>query len=259
MGTNAFGAMGFSEDTYVTEDPHFDVQVGTGTPVRITIEPGEDQNDLVNKLEYDPLTEQGVPGLWVDLDAGTGFLTIRPGIDDSNGGPDYGGDLRLVAGPGTTNGAVNPALAALPAGVGILSALFGSYSVSGLTVSETSPVENVEYASETFLGSGVFVPFRRDHLGPAANVSTSILTGSGIIDFSQKMVNAQAQDSILNQSQREDAVSLHDLLQQRLLGESGVNIDEELSMLIIIQTAYAAAARAVSAADEMFQDLLNAV
>ncbi len=259
MGTTAFSAMGFAEDTYVTEDPHFDVQVGTGAPVRITIEPGEDQNDLVNKLEYDPLTEQGVPGLWVDLDAGTGFLTIRPGIDDSNGGSSYGGDLRLVAGPGTTNGAVNPALAALPAGVGILSALFGSYSVAGPTVSETSPVENVEYASETYLGSGVFVPFRRNYLGPEANINTNILTGNGIIDFSQKMVNAQAQDSIVNASQREDSVSLRDLLQQRLLGESGVNIDEELSMLIIVQTAYAAAARAVSAADEMFQDLLNAV
>lgn len=259
MGATAFSAMGFSEGTYVTEDPHFDVQVGTGALVRITIEPGEDQNDLVNKLEYDPLTEQGVPGLWVDLDAGTGQLTIRPGIDDSNGGIDYGGDMRLVAGPGTTNGAINPALAALPSGVNILSALFGSYSVVGPTVSETSPVQNVEYASETYLGSGVFVPFRRNYLGPEANVNTNILTGNGIIDFSQKMVNAQAQDSIVNSSQREDAVSLRDLLQQRLLGESGVNIDEELSMLIIVQTAYAAAARAVSAADEMFQDLLNAV
>lgn len=259
MGTTAFSALGFSEGTYVTEDPHFDVQVGTGALVRITIEPGEDQNDLVNKLEYDPLTEQGVPGLWVDLDAGTGQLTIRPGIDDSNGGIDYGGDMRLVAGPGTTNGAINPALAALPSGVNILSALFGSYSVVGPTVSETSPVQNVEYASETYLGSGVFVPFRRNYLGPEANVNTNILTGNGIIDFSQKMVNAQAQDSIVNSSQREDAVSLRDLLQQRLLGESGVNIDEELSMLIIVQTAYAAAARAVSAADEMFQDLLNAV
>jgi flagellar hook-associated protein 1 FlgK len=42
------------------------------------------------------------------------------------------------------------------------------------------------------------------------------------------------------------------------LNERGVNVDEELSMLIVVQTAYAAAARAVSAADEMFDELLNA-
>ena len=43
------------------------------------------------------------------------------------------------------------------------------------------------------------------------------------------------------------------------MDESAVNIDEELSMLIVIQTAYAAAARAVTAADEMFTELLNAI
>jgi len=259
MGTEAFSALGFAEDTYVTEDPYFDVQVGSGTPVRITIEPGEDENDLVNKLEYDPLTGEGVPGLWVDLDAGTGFLTIRPGIDDSNGGPDYGGDMRLVAGPARTAGAVNPALAALPQSVNIIGALFGSYTVNGGTVTQSSPIENIEYQSETFLGSGVFVSFRHNYLGPEANVTSDIVTGRAVIDFSQSMVNSHAQRSLLNQAQQGDAVSLRDLLQERFLGESGVNIDEELSMLIVVQTAYAASARAVSAADEMFQDLLNAI
>lgn len=257
MGTQAFSALGFAEGIYETEDPYFDVQVGTGSLYRITIEPGDDETDLVNKLQYNPLTGQGVPGLHVSLDTITGQLTLRPGIDDSNGGPSYGGDIRIIGGPGRTAGAVNPVIAALPQGVSIIGAIFGSYTVSGGTVSESSPIENIPYQSETAFGSGVFVPFRRDYLGPEANISSGILTGQNIIDFGQKMVNAQAQDVILNKSQISDESSMRDLLQQRLLNESGVNIDEELSMLIVIQTAYAASARAVTAANELFDELLN--
>ena len=149
-------------------------------------------------------------------------------------------------------------MAALPQGVGVLSALFGSYSVSG-TVSQTSPIVNIPYGSETELGSGVFVSFRRDFLGPEANIKTGIVTGNNVIDFSQKMINAQGQDVILNRAQSEDATTLHDLLQERFLNETGVNIDEELSNLIVVQTAYAAAARAVTTASDMFDELLNAI
>ncbi len=258
MGTAAFGALGFREREYVTEDPYIDIQVGNQDPVRITIEPGEDVNDLINKLEYNPLTGEGVTGLFVDFDAGTGRITLRPGIDDSNGGRRFGGDIRIVSGPGITTGAANPALAALPAGVSVVSALFGSYTVSGLSVTQTSPVVDVPYRSETAVGSNVFVAFRRSNLGPGSDISTNILTGQNIVDFGQKMVNAHAQDVIVNNAQMNDDATLRDLLQERFLNETGVNIDEELSMLIVIQTAYSAAARAVSAADEMFDELLNA-
>ncbi len=194
----------------------------------------------------------------MDFDALTGQLSLRPGMDDTNGGPTFGGDIRIIAGPGRTNGAVNPALAALPASANITSALFGSYTVSGATVTDGSPIVNVGYRSETSVGSGVFVAFRRNNLGPGADVATGILTGQTIVDFGQKMINAQAQDVIVNQSTMADQDTLRGLLQERLLNESGVNIDEELSMLIVVQTAYSAAARAVSAADEMFDELLNA-
>jgi flagellar hook-associated protein 1 FlgK len=258
IGTEAFSSLGFSEDTFETEDPYFDIQVGNGAVFRIEVEPGDDINDLINKLEYNPTTGEGVPGLHVEFDVLTGRLSLRPGMDDTNGGPQFSGDMRIVAGPGRTTGAINPALAALPSGVNISGALFGSYSVSGPTVTEVSPVTNVVYSSETSVGSNVFVSFRRNNLGPGADISTGILTGQTIVDFGQKMINAQAQDVILNETLKTDQDTLRGLLEERFLNESGVNIDEELSTLIVIQTAYAAAARAVSAADEMFTELLNA-
>lgn len=259
MGTTAFEALGWREDVYVTEDPYFDVQVGNRDPVRITIEPGDDVTDLVNKLQYNAGTGAGIPGLYVDYDALTGRITLRPGMDDTNGGPSFGGDIKIVSGPGTTTGAVNPVLAALPAGVSVVGAIFGRFTVAGPTVSETSPIANVAYRSETFVGSGVFTSFRRDFLGSNAGVRSGILSGTSLLDFSQKMINAQTQDVIQNTMSRDDEMSLRDLLQDRLLNESGVNVDEELANLIVIQTAYAAAARAVSAADEMFTELLNSV
>lgn len=260
MGSQAFGALGLREDSYPTEDPYFDVSVGNDSAVRITIAPGDDINDLIAKLEYNPATGTGVPGLHVSYDVATGRLTLRPGVDDSNGGhPHFGGDIRIVSGPGRTAGSVNPALAALPQGVSVVGALFGKYNVSGGTVTESSPISNVNYASETTAGSGIYTPVRRTNLGPNANIKTDILTGSNIIDFAQKLINAQAQDIVLNTSRTADETTLRNLLEERFTNETGVNIDEEMSHLIVIQTAYAAAARAVTAADEMFKELLNSI
>jgi flagellar hook-associated protein 1 FlgK len=259
MGTEAFSALGLNENTYAAEDPYFDVQIGNNAPVRVTIAPGDTETDLIDKLEWDAATQTGVRGLSVDFDALTGRLTLRPGIDDNNGGPSYGGDMRIIAGPFETNGAINPALAALPDSVGIVSALFGSYTVVGTTVAERTPITEVTYASEVSNASGTYSTFRNSFLGPGANISTDILTGLNLLDYSQKAVNAQTQDLIMKQNKIADEGALRDLLQRQFLDKSGVNIDEELSNLIVIQTAYAAAARAVSAADEMFQELLNAV
>lgn len=259
MGTDALAVIGLQENTYTTEHPYFDVQVGNHAPVRVTIEPGDTTASLIDKLEWDDATQTGVRGLYVDFDAGTGRLTIRPGMDDNNGGPNFGGDMRLIGGPFSTNSAVNPTLAAAPQPVGIIGALFGSFTVSGVTVSETTPIANVGYRSEITAGSGTYVQFRDRYLGPGADMASSILTGLSIVDYGQKVVNAQMQDLVLIQNRTSDEGTLRDLLQRQFLDESGVNIDEELSNLIVIQTAYAAAARAVTACDEMFRELLNAV
>lgn len=259
MGTTAFDALGLSEGVFVTEDPYFDIQIGNADPVRITIEPGDLTANLIDKLEWDTATQTGVQGLFVDFNVGTGLLTIRPGIDDSNGGPSFGGDMRIISGPFDTNGSINPALAALPGTVGIVSAIFGSFTVVGPTITENNPIADVAYRSEITVGSGTFTPFRNRNLGPGANISTNILTSTTIIDFGQKIVNKQTQDLIRAQARQGDESTLRDLLQRKFLDESGVNLDEELSNLIIIQTAYAASARAVTAANELFDELLNAI
>lgn len=251
---------GFSPQLFATEDPYFDVQIGNKDPVRITIEPGDTEVELEDKLDFAGAVT-GVPGLSVVLDGATGFLTLRPGNDVTP--EDFGGDMKLIGGPFTTNAAINPALAALPSGVNVISALFGSFAVSGLTVTEASPVVSVSYQSETEevagVGSGVFVSFRNELLGPNVSTNTRILNVSNILTYAQKMVGKQSEDFHQTELQRDDESTLHDLVQREFLNESGVNLEEELSNLIVTQTAFAAAAKAVSAADQMLQELLEAV
>ncbi len=228
--------LGFTEGTYETVDPYFEVQIGRNNPVTVTIEPGDDETDLMAKLEYNSGMGTGIPGLYANMAAG--LLTLRPGNDNSNGGPVFGGDMRLVGGPFEADGSGGSGVAA---GATVLEALFGS----------NSPVANVLHSTTT--------AFRFQNLGPSADINTGIISATSLIDFSQRMVNKHTEEVISAETQRDDEVSFRDLLQRQLLDESAVNIDEELSLLITVQTAYAAAARAVTAVQTMFDELINAV
>lgn len=242
-------------------DPYFDVQVGNTPPVRITLEPGDTDVDLIAKL-------QAVPGLAVDTTnfALDGLLRLRPGNDYA--APVFGGDLKITGGPFKTAGAsygTPPAATtrtAIDDGAGIVSALFGTYTVSGGIVQSSSPVIDNEYGSETNGSLSIPRPtisFRETLLGPGASIRSGISGSVSLTDYAQKMVNEQSQQIILVAARAEDEQALHDLLETQLMDQSGVNLDEELGHLITVQTAYSASARVLNAVDELFQELLNAI
>ena len=238
MGQDGLDLIGLTEGVYQTTDPYVDIQVGNDPLVRVTIEPGDTEVEFMDKIEYDVGTQTGVPGLFADLDAGTGFLSIRPGNDDSNGGPVFGGDINLFGGPFQSDGTGGSGVAA---GDTIIEALFGG----------NDPVSNVLYTTTA--------DFRNANLGANASLSTDIIRPTNILDYSQKMINQQSEFVSLTKARSEDEASFRDLLQRQFLDQSAVNLDEELGNLIVVQTAYAASARVVSAVDELFRDLLNAV
>ena len=250
MGEDYLEVLGFIEGTNEAVDPYFDVQIGNSEPVRITIEPDDDESDLMTKL-------LAVPGLAVeDLNTSAdGFLRMRPGNDYDD--PDFGGDIKIIGGPFTAD---NAGAVAIPDGVNIASALFGSFSTPPLQ--DLSPIISVNYGSQTDGSIAPPIPtlqFRTDYLGPGANISTGISNGTTLLDFSQKMINEQSQESILTEARRDDTTSLKETIQRQVLDDSGVNIDEELAHLIQVQTAYTAAARVITAVNELFDDLINAV
>ncbi len=271
---STFAATGMGEDGLVflgivdnagaavaPQDAYFDVQVGNASPVRIFLEPGDSEVELIAKL-------QAVEGLAVDTTnfALDGLLRLRPGNDFDT--PNFGGDLRITGGPFDTNGATYgtpPALTARTAidnGVNIAAALFGTYTAAAGVVTENPPTRNVNYGSETNGSLTAPIPtqsFRDTLLGPAANISSRVVGSLSLIDFAQRMVNEHSQNFNANASYLEDETSLQDILQTQFLDESGVNLDEELGNLIVVQTAYSASARVLSAVDDLFRELLNSI
>lgn len=246
--------VGFEIGTSTASDPYFDVQVGNNDPVRITINPTDTETDLLAAIN-------AIPGAAAEIDA-DGFLSIRPGNSFSN--PDFGGDLSIIGGPFTTTGATLAGTVSgrttIDDGVNIAQALFGTYNIpSPGIIDEFSPVNNVSYQSETSAGSGVFVPFREQFLGPNADVDSEITASQTLNDLSQRIINEVAQELALVQRRQSDEDSLRNLLDQQFLNESGVNIDEELGFLIVVQTAFSASARVLTVVDEIFDELLSVV
>jgi flagellar hook-associated protein 1 FlgK len=253
MGASGLGLLGLSQKTYEATDPYFDIQVGLNDPTRITIDPNDTEASLLAKL-------QAVPGLAVEdfTTSIDGFLRLRPGNDYDN--PEFGGDIRMITGAFTTSGAgANTAYGAgtIADGVNVVSALFGSFSTG--PTQNISPVTDVEYQSETYNGSGVYVAFRDEYLGPSVDTTTEIIGAQRIVDFGQKMVNEQTQELVVVKGRIEDEDSLRELIEGQLSDQSGVNLDEELANLIVVQTAYSASARVVQAVDQLFDELLNAI
>ncbi|HEY0901182.1 MAG TPA: flagellar basal body rod C-terminal domain-containing protein, partial [Micavibrio sp.] len=238
MQPEGLALLGFSEGTVTTKDPYFDIQIGNDNPVRVYIEPDDTEATLQAKLEYDPLAGTGIPGLYVDFDGATGRMILRPGRDDSNGGPTFGGDIKIIGGSCTADGTGGSGVVA---GATVIESLFGN----------NNPITNMRYDANT--------PFRYSNLGPDAALNTGIISSTTLIDYAQKMINQQSEEILLTEARRDDEQSFRDLLQKEHMAKSTVNIDEELSHLILVQTAYAAAARMVSAIDDMFSELINAV
>jgi len=242
MGPAGLTYLGLTAGTQITTDPYINVQVGNDPLVRVSILPGDDETDLVAALDKTGGADPGVPGLGVNLSAG-GLITLRPG--DSTANPVFGGDLTITGGPFQADG-TGTIPGGITAGTTLVAALFGT----------NTPVADVPYSSAN--ASGPATPFRTTNLGPGADINTGITSDGSLIDYSAQVINAQALQYNNLKTQQTDETTYRDALQKNLQDQSGVNIDAELSNMIVVQTAYSAAARVISAVEEQFKDLLAA-
>jgi flagellar hook-associated protein 1 len=87
--------------------------------------------------------------------------------------------------------------------------------------------------------------------GHLAGVTTTL--GS----FAGAVLSDMATQAAIAQNIKEDRTALSGELEARLIGDTGVNLDEELANMILYQNAYNGAARLITTAREMFDTLLR--
>lgn len=128
----------------------------------------------------------------------------------------------------------------------------GSLALQNLTGTPVSAfgmtVTNVNHTS-----------FRQNNLGPAGNMSTSLPANSGITDFARNLISQQSATYNTVQNTYSEEESYLATLDSRNSSISGVDLDQEIAELIRVQTAYTAAARIITATEELFDTLFAAV
>jgi flagellar hook-associated protein 1 FlgK len=125
-----------------------------------------------------------------------------------------------------------------------------------LTVTDTAGAPLA--AMGVTISNVAFTAFRQTHLGPDGTLSTGLLANSTLQNFMSSSIAVQSQAANVNQAQSAQETTYFNTLQQRNANTSGVNIDQEMTNLIQVQSAYAAAAKMIAATKSMFDTLLAA-
>lgn len=200
IGVAGMADLGFAFGLYPATDPSFEIQVGTQSPVTVSIDVADTAADLLASLN-------AISGITASLGGG-GELIITP---------DFGGDITLR-------------------------------NVTGLPLAAMGvTVVNIAHA-----------PFRQNNLGQDGSLSTNLMSGSTLEDYARIIITSQSRDHKSAKDNAEKEQTFFETLDKRNKDASGVDIDEEISGLIRIQTAYTAAARMISATERMFDELLTA-
>lgn len=265
----------------ITLPATFNIDVGAGA-VAVTINPGDAATDLVNSINT-------AVGSAVASLSGGGQLVITAGADitftDVSLGAAGMADLGLTF---TTYPASDPAftvqvgsqnpvtisinstdtsvelLAALNA-IPNLTATLGTGGELVLTPQQGGDITLTDTIGTPLALMGVTVggvahtPFRTANLGPGADLSTGLLANGSIEDFARAAMTKQAQDAATAEDAALKEEAYLQSLDKRMSDESGVDLDQEVSELIRVQTAYAAAARMITATERLLDELLNAV
>lgn len=199
LGATGLGALGLTAGTYNAQNPSFNLQIGTRSPIAITIGPADTAATLLAQIN-------AIAGVTASLTPG-GELLIEP---------TEGGDIKLTNTVGTP-------LAAL-----------------GISIS------NIAH-----------VPFRQSGVGPDGTLSTGLLANATLEDYARSIMQGISEDSATAQSGANKEKAYLDLLDKRHKDQSGVNIDEEMSNMLRIQSNYTAAAKALKTSEELLDTLLQ--
>lgn len=260
----------------------FQLTVGDFTPVDIVIGAGDTLNDLVTTINT------AFPGLAQAGPNGNLVLTSTQsiGITNVNLGPNGLAELGLSAGtiqpenPSFTLqlGNLPPVpidiaptdtstdlLAKINAIDGITATLTTPDGYLQITPDEGGDIVLVDGLNGPLTTMGVqmsnigHTAFKSSSVGPGGTLETNIGSATTLINYVTQAVSQQSQDAANTDTVLTSEITYRDTLSRRLQDESGVNIDEEMAMLVQLQNNYAAAAKAIQVVEEMFAQLMATV
>jgi flagellar hook-associated protein 1 FlgK len=103
------------------------------------------------------------------------------------------------------------------------------------------------------------VPTPQTGLGPDGQIAAGFVFPSRLTDIASSVVVVQSTLRVSADASAATADRLREELGQRVTQQTGVDVDAELAVMLQLQNAYAANARVIAAADEMWRSLLAAV
>jgi|GEM_PF-2356126 len=260
----------------------FTLTVGDFTPVNITIGLGDTAADLVNTINA------AFPGLAQLGGSGNLVLTSTEAIDiaDVNLGPNALAELGLSI--GTTNPVLpsfsiqlgNKPPVTIDIGSSDTSAtlLASINAIAGITATLTSPDGYLQITpdegGDLILVDGFGNPlqamgiqvtnvqhtaFRTTGLSSNGLLSSGIGSATNLVNYITQAITKQSQDAAHTESSLIVEQTYRDTLVRRQQDENGVNLDEEMALLVQLQNNYAAAAKAIQVIDEMFAQLMAVI
>ena len=164
---------------------------------------------------------------------------------------------------------VNPAVAANPSLVrdGTQPVVNGTGGASAFTPNPTGAAgftgminRVLDYALGSQAQAGVPQPAASGGgLGPAGDQSSGFTPPADLGSYAGALVGAMAQDSAATTTDLGTEQGLQTSLQGKLTAADGVNVDTEMSNMVVLQNAYGANAKVISAVQSMWTTLLGMV
>ncbi len=267
-------------DPNITAGSQFTIDIGTGAQT-ITINAGDTATDLVNNINAALPNTARLNGLGqivleananitvADISlgaAGISALGLNFGVTTAQS-PSFtvqagiNNPVTITIDPTDTAANLLAALNAVPditASLGASGELIISPQNGGditLTNSFGNPISDLGLTIQGIAHTA----FRENNLGTNANISTSLTSFTDIVGYGQAMVSYQSEEHATTKVKMDSEIIFFNSMEQRFLNESGVDLDQEVANLIQLQTAYSAAARAITVSENMFQTLLDSI
>jgi flagellar hook-associated protein 1 FlgK len=198
---------------------------GDFTSVNINYDSNSSLEDIANAINNSATLTDNNINAQVVFDSALGGYKLR--VTDADGDPFFFQDSGAGAGDSLTE----------ILGLGIQHGVHEGDNSAALALSQTFERTDIDFES-------------------AGGLSAE---RTSLTDFAAGIIATAATKASVASSSYEFQSNLVTDLGNRIQNEAGVNLDEEMSDLIIFQRAYSASARVISTVDELFDTLLNAV